>query len=232
MASVSTSIEAISLTSAVSQAMTRVYESLKTEQKEKLAQWIEDIEAASEEKVRKITPNQMKNRKPEAIAAAALYDAFIQFESRTEVKIGLNELQEALCQSACSINTAWKRLYDNRVYLRGEFLDVVYSEKEGTITDAISRVIHTLRRAVETSNQEVTTWLAEIENEAIDLSETIPRGVIDKYDSLLIAITSIYTAARQYHGKMIVPIGQRDLSLLGATSPATICKCRSEFFGK
>ncbi|MHA1136417.1 MAG: hypothetical protein ACTSSE_08025 [Candidatus Thorarchaeota archaeon] len=232
MASVSTAMEPITLASVVSNVMTRLIENLPDDQKENLTHWIEDIETTAEEKVRKLDPKQIKKRKPEAVAAAAIYDTFIQFESRTRVKIGLIQMQTALGQTACSINTAWKRLFDNRVYLRGEFLDVIYTENDWTVSDAVSNVMQVLRRAVETPTPEATTWLAEIEKESIELSKTIPSGVTDSYDSLLVAITVIYTTIQLYHGKRMIPIGQKDLSLLAATSPAMISKCWIEFFGE
>lgn len=232
MASVSTKLESIALENVVSHMMTRLLESIPDEQKEKLAQWIGEIETAAEEKVQELTEKQLKKRNREAVAAAAIYDSFLQFESRTDVQVGFNQMQTALGRSACSINTAWKRLFDNRVYLRGESLDMVLTERDGTVYDAISKVIHALKRAAEKITQEAVKWLEEIETEAIELSKTIPSSTIDRYDALLIAITTIYTAIQWHHGKAMIPIGQKDLSLLAATSPAMISKCWIELFNR
>jgi len=231
MASVSTTLEAVALASVVSDVMTRLVDSLTDDQKEKLTQWTESIEDAAEVKVQKLIPKQLKRRKPETVAAAAIYDAFIEFESRTKVKVGLNQMQEVLGQKACSINTSWKRLFDNRVSLRGEFLDLVYTERKGTISDAISNVIQALKRAVEKPTKEAMTWLKEIHTEAIELSKIISSSDAARYDTLIVAITTIYAAIQQHHGKMMIQIGQRDLSLLASTSPAMISKCWIEFFG-
>jgi hypothetical protein len=210
--------------------MTRILENLVDDEKENLSQWIKDIETAADEKVRKLSPKQMNKRNPETVTAAAVYDAFLQFESRTNVKVGFKQMQIALGRSACSINTAWKRLFDNRVYLRGEFLDLVYTDRHGTVSDAISKVIQALKNAAETDTQEVALWLAEIETEAVELFKTLSPSTTKRYDALLIAITTIYTAVQRYHGKILIPIGQKDLSLLAATSPAMISKCWIEFF--
>ena len=231
MASVSTKLETISLASVVSEVMTRLIESLTDDQKEKLNQWTKSIEDAAEVKVLKLIPKQLKKRKPEVVAAAAIYDTFLEFESRTKVKVGLNQMQKVLGQSACSINTSWKRLFDNRVSLKGEFLDLVYTERDGTVTAAISNVIQALERAVEQPTSEAMTWLEAIHAEAIELSKIISSSNATKYDTLIVAITTIYAAIQRHHGKMMIRIGQRDLSLLASTSPAMISRCWIEFFG-
>ncbi|MGY5860119.1 MAG: hypothetical protein RTU63_12175 [Candidatus Thorarchaeota archaeon] len=232
MASVSTSMESVSLANEVSVVMTRLFETLTNNQKKKLTQWTGFIEDAAEKKVQMLIPKQLKRRNPEAVAAAAVYDAFIEFESRTQVKVGLNQMQEALGRTACSINTAWKRLFDNRVSLRGEKLGLVYTERNGTIPDAIINVIQALADAVEESTRErIKDWLAAIETEAIELSKTLMPDVTENYDTLLVAVTTIYAAIKQYPGKMLIQIGQRDLSMMSCTSPAMISKCWIEFFG-
>ena len=139
-------------------------------------------------------------------------------------------IQRSLGRSTCIINNTWKRLFDNRVSLRGEFL-VVYAERNGTISDAISKVIQALGRAVDTPPPEVKDWLTKIQNEATAISKTLLPDVASRYDTLLVAITTIYAAIQRYPGKMMILITQRNLSLLSSTSPAMISKCWIDLFG-
>ena len=227
MASVSTTIERVELGSVVSGVMTRVIEDLPKEQKATLLQWIEEIENAAQ----KLMPDQMKKREPETVAAAAVYDAFLQFESRTNIKVGLTQLHRAIGRSACSINTAWKRLFDKRVYLQGDKLEMDYRLRRGTALDVIPNVMQILKEAAKEQTPEVIAWLTEIEKDAIELTKTVATSASDKYDAALVAVTVIYSAVQRYHGKPIVVIGQKDLSLLAVTSPAMISKCWLEFFG-
>jgi len=161
-ASVSTKLKTIGSTSAVSEVMNRLAEKLENDQREKLSHWVKIIEEHADKIVLELTPAQLKRRKPEVVAAAAVYDAFLEFESRTTIKLRLPVMHEALGQSTCSINTTWNRLFDNRVSLMGDYLDEVYVEKNGLLSDAISSVIHALTRAIHKSTPEVKNWLEKI----------------------------------------------------------------------
>ena len=227
-ASVSTKLKTIGSTSAVSEVMNLIVEKLENDQREKLSHWIKIIEEHAEKIVFELTPAQLKRRKPEVVAAAAIYDAFLEFESRTTIKLRLPLTHEALGQSTCSINTTWNRLFDNRVSLMGDYLDEVYIEKNGLPSDAISSVIQALTRAVHKLTPEVKKWLEKIEIEAIELTQSLKPE--NSWDTLLIAVTVVYAAIQRHHGKMMIRISQRDLSLLSTSSPAMVSKCWLELF--
>ena len=227
-ASVSTKLKTIGSTSAVSEVMNRLVEKLENDQREKLSHWIKIIEEYAEKIVLELTPAQLKRRKPEVVAAAAVYDAFLEFESRTTIKLRLPLMHEALGQSTCSINTTWNRLFDNRGSLMGDYLDEVYIEKNGMLSDAISPVIRALTRAVHKLTPEVKNWLEKIEIEAIELTQSLKPE--NSWDTLLIAVTVVYAAIQRHHGKMMIRISQRDLSLLSTSSPAMVSKCWLELF--
>lgn len=228
-ASVSTKLKIIGSTSAVSEVMNHIVEKLEDGQREKLAQWIKLIEEHAEKIVQNLTPGQLKRRKPEVVAAAAVYDAFLEFECRTTIKLGLPTMHKALGQSPCSINTTWIRLFDNRASLMGDYLDRVYIEKNGLPSAAVSRVIQALTKAVYEMTPEVKKWLEKIEIEATELTQSLKPDIVNR-DPLLIAVTVIYAAIQRHHGKMMVRISQRDLSLLSTSSPAMISKCWLELF--
>ena len=229
MASVSTKLKTIVSASAVSEVMSLLVEKLEDDQREKLSHWIKLIEEHAEKIVHALTPAQLKRRKPEVVAAAAIYDAFLEFESRTTIKLRLPMIQEALSQSSCTINTTWNRLFDNRASLMGDYLDRVYIEKNGLLSDAVSTVIHALTKAVYGLTTEVKNWLEKIEIESIELIQSLNPDIVSR-DQLLIAVTIVYAAIQRHHGKMKVRISQRDLSLLSTSSPAMISKCWLELF--
>ncbi len=222
------------LVNAVTQAMNQLIERFPDEQRSKLSQWVEVIEDAADAKVhnlQKRMPEKLKRKNPDIVVAAAIYDAFIEYETRTDVKVGLNFMQSSLGYNSCSINNAWKKLYDNRVFLRGEFLELEYGKREGTLGEVISNVIEVLKSATDSPKEEAKKWLDEIEREALELSATLPHSSMDRYDVLLIASAVIYAATKQHKGKMIVHFGQRELSMLASTSPAMISKCWLDLFG-
>ena len=228
-ASVSTELKTIASASAVSEVMNRLVEKLEDDQREKISHWIKLIEEHAEKIVQTLTHAQLKRRKPEVVAAAAVYDAFLEFESRTTIKLRLPMMHEALGHSHCSINTTWIRLFDNRASLMGDYLDRVYIEKNGLPSDAVSSVIHTLTRAIYEKTTEVKNWLEKIEIAAIELTQSL-KPDIASMDPLLIAVTVIYAAIQLHHGKKMVRISQRDLSLLSSYSPAIISRCWLELF--
>ncbi len=228
-ASVSTKLKTIGSASAVSEVMNLIVDKIEDDQREKLSHWIKLIEEHAEKIVHALTPAQLKRRKPEVVAAAAVYDAFLEFESRTTIKLRLPMMQEALSQSPCTINTTWNRLFDNRASLMGDYLDRVYIEKNGLLPDAVSSVIQALTKAVYEMTAEVKKWLEKIEIEAIELARSLKSDIVSR-DPLLIAVTVIYAAIQRHHGKMMVRISQRDLSLLSTSSPAMISKCWLKLF--
>jgi hypothetical protein len=229
-ASVSTTLEAITTASAVSDVMNFVVEKLDDPEREKLSHWMKPIEEHAEKIIRNLMPAQLKRRKMEVVAAAAVYDAFLEFESRTSVRLGLPLMHEALGRSQCSINTTWNKLFDSRGSLRGEQLGVVYVDKNGSLADAIANVMQALAKAVDEVTPIMNRWLEDIRTEAIELSQLVSPDIVKNYDPLTGAVTIIYAAIQRHHGKMQVRIAQRNLSLLSATSPALISKCWIELF--
>ena len=230
MAAISTILETITPASAVVDVLNLVVEKIGESQREQLSQWLKLIEEHADSAMRNLAHTQLKRRKIEVVAAAAIYDAFLEFESRTGVKIRLPQLQETLGQSQCSINTTWMKLFDNRGSLRGEELDIVYVDKNGLLADAIANVMQAITKAVDGLTPIISKWLENIRTEAIEVSQSISEDVLDRYDFLTEAVTIIYAAIQFHHGKMQVRISQRDLSLLSGSSPAMISKCWIDLF--
>jgi hypothetical protein len=224
-ASISKTLETVTPANAVSGVMNLLVERLDETQRDKLSQWMKLIEEYAERVIENLLPVQVRRRNMEVVAAAAVYDAFLEFESRTEVKLRLPLIHEVLGKSQCSINTTWKKLFDHRGSLRGDQLDVVYVGADTTILEAIGSVIHKITKAVDGLTPIMSKWLEDIKKEAIDLYHSVPNDVVTSYDILTAAVTLIYAAIQRHHGKMQVRIAQRDLSLLSATSPALISKC-------
>ncbi|TFH08966.1 MAG: hypothetical protein E4H14_05365 [Candidatus Thorarchaeota archaeon] len=230
MASVSTTLETITTTGVVSDVTNLIVEKLDEFQREKLSQWVKIIEEHAERAVRNLTPTQLKRRKIEVVAAAAIYDAFLEFEGKTGVKLSLRQIHEPLGRTLCIINTTWNRLFDNRGSLRGDQLDVVHVGKSESVSDAITNVMQAITKAIDGFTPLMNKWLDDIRIKAIELSQSVPDNIVKRYDTLTDAVIIIYAAIQHHHGKMQVQISQRDLSLLSGTSPALISKCWVDFF--
>jgi len=232
MASISTTLEAITNASAVSYVMNIIAEKMDDTEREKLSQWLKLIEEHAESVMRSVSPAQLKRRNIEIVAAAAIYDAFLEFESRTGVKMRFPQLQKSLGRNQCSINTTWIKLFDNRGSLIGDHLDVIYIDKSGSLSDVIVNVMQALTKAVNELTPTISKWLKNIRTEAVELSQSLSADAVNKYDILTGAVTIIYAATQRHHGKMQVRLAQRDLSLLSAASPAMISKCWIDLFDK
>ena len=231
MASVSTKVDTVASASDVSHIIGRIVDSMDESCKKKIAQWLKLIEEHSEKIIRKLTPSQVKRRNMEAVAAAAVYDGFLEYESRTSYSLSLPKMQEVLGRSICSINTTWNKLFDRRASLMGEYLGVVYIEKDGDLVDAIHNVMQAIRKAVEEPRSEVNSWLDAILEEACELEPIVNQDDLTGFDTLVAAATLIYAAMKLHHGKTMIRISQRDFALLAASSSAMISKCWIDLFG-
>ena len=225
MASVSTVREPIERVSEVSGIMRSVIEKLDDDEQESVSPWSRQIEEYAESLLRKLAPSHFKRKKREVVVAAAVYDAFLEFESRSNVRTSLQLLHEILGRSECSINSAWKNLFDNRCSLRGNLLEMPYSERDSSLSETVTNVVQNIRKAVDNLDADTRKWLEEIEIEAKELSMSLPQSITENFDTLTIAITLAYAAMKLHHGKMKIRITQRNLSLLASLSPSIISKC-------
>lgn len=199
-------------------------------EKERVNGWISQIEEYADDIIRRLTPKQVSRRNPEIIAAAALYDAFLEFESRTNVTVRLPQLQESLGLSACSINTAWKSLFDIRSVLRKDYLFTAYTNEDRATAKTIGEVIRNITRALVEATPEIQAWIDEIEIKANQILDEVNQDMAANYDHILLATTAVYAAIQKYHGKPKIQISQRDFAQLCDFSPAMVSKIWLDFF--
>jgi hypothetical protein len=204
--------------------LTAVHENLNPENRQKLEKWFPQIEEYAEEIITRLDRNVSSRRKPEILLAAAIYDAFLEYESRTNVAVRLPLLADIFGVTLCSISSAWTNLFDDRVLLRKDHLVPVSGTNDISISSAILAVITNIRRAVLQMTPEVQKWIDEIHRQSLEIVEYIDESEATEFDTILIATVVIYAAIRKYAGKSRIQISQRDLAQFCCHSPSMISK--------
>jgi hypothetical protein len=231
MASTSIGVQIIDEKSIISEMLEVILEKLGDEDRKRMNPWIHDIEEYSEQLVLGLKQKKISKRRPEILAAAAIYDAFLEYESRTTVKFGLPLMKEMFGFAPCSINSAWTQLFDSRALLRKDYLNPVYSNKSLSQKDAVFAVVNNINRAIIGTNTDVEKWITNIRSLACQLLERIDSSNAAGYDCVLVATAAIYAAIRRYTGKPRIQISQRDLAQFCNHSPAMLSKVWLELFG-
>jgi hypothetical protein len=214
----------------VSEMLVLILEKLSNEERERIDSWLPLIEEHAEKLILELKKTIANSRKLEIIAAASIYDAFLEYESRTAVKVRLPLMKETLSLRPCSINATWTRLFNNRVLLRRDFLNPVYSNGSISFQDAVYRVLTNITRAITEKNDEVKIWIAEIHALACELLDTTDKTKAVEYDSVLVGTAAIYAAIRRYPGKPRIQISQRDLAQFCCHSPAMLSRVWLELY--
>ncbi len=214
----------------VTHMLATIMEKITEEERMKIDPWLPHIEDHAEQCILRLKRKIVSKRRPEILAAAALYDAFLEFESRTLVKIRLPLMKQALGLTLCSINSAWTQLFDNRVSLRKDYLNPVYRSDSFNPKDAIHAVLTNIARAIIEKTDNIDTWIAEIHILACRYLGTMDGAKAAEYDSLLVGTAAIYAAIRNYPGKPRIQISQRDLAQFCNHSPAMLSKVWLEIF--
>jgi hypothetical protein len=204
--------------------LTAVHENLNPENRQKLEKWFPQIEEYAEEIITRLDRKVSSRRKPEILLAAAIYDAFLEYESRTNVAVRLPLLADIFGVTLCSISSAWTNLFDNRVLLRKDHLVPVYGTNDISISCAILAVITNIRRAVLQMTPEVQKWIDGIHRQSLEIVEYIDESEATEFDTILIATVVIYAAIRKYTGKPRIQISQRDLAQFCCHSPSMLSK--------
>jgi hypothetical protein len=207
-----------------------IYESLSTDMKKQLEQWLPLIEDYTEQIIIKQGKKELSRRKPEILIAAAIYDAFLTFESRSNVAIRLPLLKEVFSLNQCSINSTWIKLFDGRGLLRKDFLNPVYVAKDCSLEEAVYAVIKNIRRALIKPTSEILTWIDEIYQRSLEILESIDRAEAMKLDAVLVGTSAIYAAIRNYPGKSRIQVSQRDLAEFCNHSPSMLSKVWLDLF--
>jgi hypothetical protein len=230
LASTSIGVQIVDEQNIISWMLEVIVERLDNESRNMLAAWLVPIEEHAEQLVIRLKQKRTSKRRPEILAAAAIYDAFLEYESRTNVKCGLPLMKEAFGLTPCSINSAWTQLFDNRSMLRKDFLNPVHSNGSLSYQDALVAVLNNITRATIKKNVEAENWITEIHTIACQLLKTMNSSAALEYDCVLVGTAAIYAAIRKYPGKPRIQISQRDLAQVCIQSPAMLSKAWLELF--
>lgn len=225
LASISIGMQTTFERNSIADAVNRILENLDNNAKSKVTPYIPQIEEHALQLIDNLRPKDTRRRKGDVVIAAAIYDTFLEFESRTGVLIRLPFIEDTLGQRRCSINSTWTNLFDDRVTLLPERLVSIRLRKDQGIDDAIVLVVERLAKAIHDKQQHVIDWLEEIKIGSIELIDRLPNTYTSVYDPLVIAVTIIYAAVKFYHGKMAIKISQRDLADLSGFSTSLVSKC-------
>jgi hypothetical protein len=224
MASTSIDVQPTYKKNLLVEMLTAVHDSLSPEDRQKLEQWFPQIEEYAEKIITGLDRTVISRRRPEILHAAAIYDAFLEHESRTNVAVRLPLLEDVFGVALCSINSAWTRLFDNRALLRKDHIVPVYGTRDTTFGSAILAIITNIRHAVLEMTPEVQKWIEQIYRQSLETVESIDMPKIIEYDTVLIATAVIYAAIRKYAGKPRIQISQRDLAQFCCHSPSMLSK--------
>jgi hypothetical protein len=138
---------------AVSQSMSVLLESMSEENREQLDQWIPEIEEHAIKSIAELPSSVIGKRRPEILAAASLYHSFLEFESRTRLAIRTPFLSRVLDFVLCSVNQAYRTLFDRRIMVRASVLESI-STPTAEPSKLVAEIITILKSALEKQIQE------------------------------------------------------------------------------
>lgn len=232
MSSVSISTRLVHEKNQLSEMLATIFEHLTKDERIGINQWQTQIEEHAELAINELDKKSINKRRLEITIAAIIYDTFLEFESRTNVIVGLKLLGEIFNINPCSINSAWSKLFDNRIPLRKERLIPVRGAKDISYWEAVCSVMENLTGALTERTSEVETWITEIQWRAIQILESVKQSKATNFDAILVGTAAIYAAIREYPGKPRVQAAQRDLAELCGYSPSMLSKVWLALFSR
>ena len=231
MAAITTGMQISLEMSIITEVVGKICDSLDQEAKESVLPWISDIEEYSKQVIENLRPKDTQKKRADVLVAAAIYDAFLEFESRTDMPLGLLQLEKVLNLRACSISSTWSKLFDTRVSLSSELLDTIHLTRDQTIADGIQLTIKMIERADSEKKHPVRDWLRMIEKEALDLLLGASSDIYTEFDPMVVAVVFVYASMKFHRGKMLLKIVQHDLADLSGFSTSQVSKCWTKLFG-
>lgn len=231
MAAITTGMQTPFEMSVITEVVGQICDSLDRAAKERVLPWIPDIEEYSKRITDNLRSKDTQRRRADVLVAAAIYDAFLEFESRTKTTLGLLQLEKVLNLRACSISSTWSKLFDTRVDLSSELLDTILLTRNQTIADGIQLAIKMIERADSKKNPRIRDWLQMIEKEALDLLLEVSSDTYNEYDPMIVAVVLVYASMKFHRGKMLIRIAQHDLADLSGFSTSQVSKCWINLFG-
>ncbi|MCK5265545.1 MAG: hypothetical protein KAR03_08055 [Candidatus Thorarchaeota archaeon] len=205
-----------------SQVLSPILDKLDDESLKRLEPFIAEIEEYIQQAVSSVPQNKLRRRSRKALISAAIYDTFRVFEKRTKVRIRSEFIADCLGILMSVLNQNWRTLFDIRVKLDRNRIEIISGESED-IDKLVSEVVHSLQDALEEKTPEVQAWFNIIEEEAKDILMRLDRKRMMDYPPEIVAVAAVYGVV-QCKGKPMVQLSQKIMSLTCSFSPAMISK--------
>jgi len=195
-----------------------------------LAPWISEIEMKARELIQPLTPSDTKALHPQAVAAAALYDAVLHYESRIGFMIVFSKFKDATGLSVHRIQKIWKRFFDSRIFLDIRRLTPIDVLNYDTPSVLVPAIINQIREALNDGSHLSDEWLSSIEKGALEILGD-PSFVSDEFPEI-IAAAVVYESARRHHGKKLIQLPHRLLGHICGWGEAKVARVTKDLFDR
>ncbi|RDE14125.1 MAG: hypothetical protein C4K48_07345 [Candidatus Thorarchaeota archaeon] len=224
MASTTTYVQVTHERNLVSDMIAALLERLNETERERMSAWSPLVEEHAEQLIHGLKRKTTSKRRLEILTAAALYDAFLEYESRTHVRCRLSLMKETFGLPTCSINAAWIQLFNNRAALRKGYSNTVYTNESSDHREAVNAILADITWAVVEMTEDVETYIGQIREQACQLLERMDCTKAEEHEPILVAGAAVYAAICTLHGKRRIQVSQRDLSNFCNYSPSMLSK--------
>ena len=208
---------------AVSQSMLLLLENMSEEVQQQLDQWLPEIEEYAQQSISRLKNLQVSRRRPEIIAAAAIYRAFLEFENRTQVRAGTPFLSESLGITQCAMNDAYRALFDRRVKILSHRVKCIRMSSEDP-ADLVLEIVANLMNALEEQTPEAIDWLASVREDAISMLNSLERNQRASCEPDVLAAAAVFGAVQRQTTRAVVHVAQKDIAMACRYSPALVSK--------
>ncbi len=208
---------------AVGLSMSLLLENMSEEARQQLGQWLPEIEVHAAKSIAGLTNQQTSKRRPKIIVAAAIYQAFLEFETRTRLILRTRFISEALGLTLCSVNQAYCHLFDKRVRILSHRIECVrmLTENPG---DLVLEIIANLMNALEEQTPEAIDWLAGVREDAISMVNSLERNQRASCEPDVLAAAAVFGAVQRQTTRAVVHVAQKDIAMACRYSPALVSK--------
>ncbi len=207
----------------VSQSMSVLLGSMKEEVRRQLDQWLSEIEEHAQQSIACLKNVQVSRRRPEIVAAAAIYQSFLVFESRTRVQVTTPFLCKSLGITPCATNEAYRVLFDRRVKIQSHRVGCIRMSSE-VPADLVKEIIDSLQNALEERTSRTAEWFVSVQAEAISMVGSLTDAQRASYDPDVLAAAAVYGAIQMQPSQNVVQVAQKDIALTCRCSGAMVSK--------
>jgi hypothetical protein len=208
---------------AVSQSMSLLLENMSEQAQARLAQWLPEIEEQAVQSITQLTNQQVSRRRPEIIAVAALYRAFLEFESRTGVRVRTPFLSEALGVALCSISSVYHALFNKKVKVLNHRIELIRMLSNDP-ADLVIEVIDSLQNALEEQTSRTKEYFTCVQADAISMVSSLEKKQYATYDPDVLAAAAVFGAIQQQPTREVVHVSQIGIAMTNRFSPAMLSK--------